>query len=65
MKAKKIKRRNLRPEQADMMFLTVSESGNFRKANTEKEIQNAVSGNCIVVCNDIFFQRFIQTSLFD
>ena len=60
MKTRKIKRGNLRPEQDDMIFLTVSECGNIRKAQTEKEIENAVSGNCIVVCNDIYFQKFVR-----
>lgn len=61
MKTKKIKRENIRNNRDDMIFLTVSELGNIQKAQIEKEIENAMSGNCIVVCNDIYFKRFVRT----
>lgn len=65
MKTKKIDRQNIRNNRDDMIFLTVSDLGNIQKAQTEKEIQNAVSEDCIVVCNDIYFKRIVRTSLCD
>lgn len=60
MKTKKIKKQNIRNNRDDMIFLTVSELGNIQKAQTEKEIENAMSENCIVVCNDIYFKNIVK-----